>query len=47
MWPEGGGQVGLADADRAEDEGAAGVVDEPQRAQLVPELAVVADRVSC
>ena len=38
---ERGGQVRLTDSDRPEDAGAAGVVDEPQRAQLVPELAVM------
>jgi hypothetical protein len=40
---ERGGQVGLADPDRPENAGAAGIVEEPQRAQLVPELAVEPD----
>ena len=44
MCPKRRGQVCFPDADRAEDERAAGVVEEPQRAQLVPELPVVADR---
>jgi hypothetical protein len=39
----GGGQVGLADPDRPENTGAAGIVEESQRAQLVPELAVEPD----
>ena len=41
--PERGGQVGLADPDRAQDQSAAGVVEEPQASQFVPQFAVVAD----
>src|SRR6202040_3758007 len=39
---QGGGQVGLADADRSQDQGAVGAVEEPQGDQFVPELLVVA-----
>jgi hypothetical protein len=38
--PERGREVGLADSDGAEDQCPAGIVAEPQRAQLRPELAV-------
>jgi hypothetical protein len=38
--PERGRQVGLADPDRSEDERAAALVEQPQRAQLVPGLPV-------
>jgi len=40
MCPSAVARWGLADPDRPEDQGAAGVVEEPQRAQLVPEFAV-------
>jgi hypothetical protein len=42
--PEGCREMCLADADRAEDQRPASVIEKPQRAQLVPQLAVVADR---
>ena len=38
--PERRGQVRLPDAHGSQDESAAGIVEEPQRAQLVPELPV-------
>ena len=41
--PERAGQVGLADPDRAEQQGPVAGVQEPQRGELVPELLVVAD----
>src|SRR6185437_13353672 len=34
-------QVGFADSDGAQDEGSVGSVEEPERGELVPELAVV------
>ncbi len=39
---QGGGEVGLADPDRAEDQGAAGDLEQPQRGELGPDRAVVA-----
>src|SRR5207244_5784758 len=40
---QGGGQVGLPDADGPQDQGAVGAVEEPQGDQLVPQSLVVAD----
>ena len=40
---QGGGQVGLPDADGPQDQGAVGAVEEPQGDELVPEPLVVAD----
>ena len=40
---EGGGEERLADPDGAHDHGVVAAVDEPQRAQLVPDGAVVGD----
>ena len=40
---EGGGEEGLADTDGSHDHGVVAAVDEPQRAQLVPDGVVVGD----
>lgn len=41
--PQSAGQVGLSDPDRAQDQGAAGDLEHPQRGQLGPDLTIEAD----